>query len=265
MSSAPRSILITGASSGIGRALATAYAAAGIHLALAGRDETRLEETAVQCRALGARVSTASIDVRDGDEMARWIRSVDDADPIELGIAGAGVTAGLGVGRLREHPTLVRNVIATNLIGAINTITPLAERMCMRGRGQIAVIGSIGALRGLPSCPAYSASKAALHAYAESLRPTLAAQGVRISTIAPGFVDTALNRDIVCPKPLMIPAERAAAIIRRRLERGEAVIAFPRLLALGLELSRLLPRRLTDLAFAAVHVDVPERADLLDQ
>lgn len=265
MSSAPRSILITGASSGIGRALATGYAAAGVHLALAGRDEGRLDETAAHCRAQGARVSTASIDVRDSKAMAGWIRAVDDGDPLELGIAAAGLTAGLGLGRLRENPAIVRNVIATNLIGAINTITPLAERMCMRGRGQVAVIGSIGALRGLPSCPAYSASKAGLHAYAESLRPTLAAQGVTISTIAPGFVDTALNRDIVCPKPLMIPAERAATIIRHRLERGEAVIAFPRLLALGLQLSRFLPRRLTDLAFAAVHVDVPERADLFDE
>lgn len=126
-------------------------------------------------------------------------------------------------------------------------------------------MGSIGALRGLPSCPAYSSSKAGLHAYAESLRPTLAAQGVGVTIIAPGFVDTALNRDIVCPKPLIMSAERAASIIRRRLERGDAVIAFPRLLALGLQLTRLLPRRLTDLAFAAVHVDVPERAELYNE
>lgn len=263
--SAPCSIVITGASSGIGRALAMSYAAPGIHMALSGRNEGRLEETAAQCRAKGAAVTTASIDVRDRDRMAGWIRAIDDAAPIGLAIAGAGVTAGLGIGRLREDPAVVRNVIAINLIGAINTIDPVAERMCMRGRGQIAVIGSIGALRGLPSCPAYSASKAGLHAYAESLRPTLAAQGVTISTVAPGFVDTALNRDTVCPKPLIMSADRAAAIIRRRLERGDAVIAFPRLLAFGLHLTRLLPRRLTDLAFAAVHVDVPERTELYNE
>ena len=258
----PRSIVVTGASSGIGRALALAYAAAGIRLALAGRDQERLEEVAGQCKAKGATVTIATIDVRGHERMAAWIRAIDDADPIDLAIASAGVTAGLGIGRLQEDPVVVRNVIAINLIGAINVVDTVAERMRARGRGRIAVLGSIGALRGLPSCPAYSASKAGLHAYAESLRPTLAAQGVAISIVAPGFVDTALNRDIVCPKPLMMSAERAASIIRRRLERGDAVIAFPRLLALGLQLTHLLPRRLTDLAFAAVHVDVPERAEL---
>lgn len=263
--SAPRSIVITGASSGIGHALAISYAAPDVRMALIGRDEGRLKEAARQCRAKGAAVTTASIDVRDQARMADWIRAIDDAEPVELAIASAGVTAGLGIGRLREDPAVVRNVIATNLIGAINTIDPLAERMCMRGRGRIAIMGSIGALRGLPSCPAYSASKAGLHAYAESLRPSLAAQGVAITIIAPGFVDTALNRDIVCPKPLMMSADRAAAIIRRRLERGDAIIVFPRLLALGLQLTRLLPRRLTDLAFAAVHVDVPERAELYNE
>lgn len=263
--SAPRSIVITGASSGIGRALAINYAAADIRMALLGRDESRLEEVAEQCRSKGAAVTTASIDVRDRARMAGWIRAIDDADPVDLAIASAGVTAGLGIGRLREDPVVVRNVFAINLIGAINTIDPVVERMCMRARGRIAVVGSIGALRGLPSCPAYSASKAGLHAYAESLRPTLAAQGVGITIVAPGFVDTALNRDIVCPKPLMMSAERAASIIRRRLERGDAVIAFPRLLAFGLQLTRMLPRRLTDLAFAAVHVDVPERAELYNE
>lgn len=263
--SAPGSIVITGASSGIGRALAIGYAAPGVRMALLGRDQGRLDEVAAQCRSKGAAVTTASIDVRDRTRMASWIRTVDDADPVDLAIAGAGVTAGLGIGRLREDPVVVRNVIAINLIGAINTIDPVAERMCMRARGRIAVVGSIGALRGLPSCPAYSASKAGLHAYAESLRPTLAAQGVGVTIVAPGFVDTALNRDIVCPKPLIMSAERAASIIRRRLERGDAVIAFPRLLAFGLQLTRLLPRRLTDLAFAAVHVDVPERAELYNE
>lgn len=261
MSSAPQSIVITGASSGIGRALALAYAAPGIHLALAGRDQSRLDETAGRCRAAGATVTKGLIDVRDRERTASWIRAVDDCHPIDLAIASAGITAGLGMGRLREEPAVVHDVITTNLFGAINTIDPVAERMCMRGRGRVAVVGSIGAFRGLPSCPAYSASKAGIHAYAESLRPTLAAQGVTMTIIAPGFVETALNRDIVCPKPLQMTADRAAAIIQRRLDRGDAVIAFPRLLSYGLQLTRLLPRRWVDLALVRIHVDVPDRSE----
>ena len=163
------------------------------------------------------------------------------------------------MGRLRENPDIVRNIIATNLVGTINTIDPVVERMCMRGRGRVAVMGSIGALRGLPYCPAYSASKAALHAYAEGLRGALARQGVGVTIIAPGFVSTPLNDDIVCPKPLIMSDVRAARLVRRRLDRGAALIAFPRLLWYGLMLTRLLPWRLTDAAFARVHVDVPEQ------
>jgi short-subunit dehydrogenase len=261
MSSASRSIVITGASSGIGRALAIAYAAPGVHLALAGRDQSRLDETAGRCMAAGAAVTTGLIDVRDRDRMTSWIRAVDDTGPIGLAIASAGISAGLGMGRLREDPAVARSVIATNLFGAINTIDPVVERMCMRGRGRVAVVGSIGAFRGLPSCPAYSVSKAGVHAYAESLRPTLAAQGVAITIIAPGFVETPLNRDIVCPKPLQMTADRAAAIIRRRLDRGDAIIAFPRLLAYGLQLTRLLPRRWVDLALHRIHVDIPDHSE----
>ena len=167
MTPRPRSVLITGASSGIGRALAREYAAAGMHVALSGRNQDRLDTVAADCRAKGATVTVGLVDVRDRSELSQWILSVDDAHPIDLAIANAGITAGTGMGRLREHPDIVRNVIATNLVGTINTIDPVVERMCMRGRGRIAVMGSIGAVRGLPYCPAYSASKAAVHAYAE--------------------------------------------------------------------------------------------------
>jgi short-subunit dehydrogenase len=261
MAFSPRSILITGASSGIGRALALNYAAPDMHLALGGRNHDRLEAVAADCRAKGATVTLGVLDVRDRTRMAEWIFSVDDAHPIELAIVNAGVTSGIGMGRLREHPDIVRNVIATNVIGTINTVDPLVERMCMRARGRIAVMGSLGALRGLPACPAYSASKAAVHAYAEGLRGALAPLGVGVTIIAPGFVATELNNNIVCPKPLLMDTARAARIIRRGLNRERAVIVFPRTLYYASLLVRLLPRRWTDAVLAAVEVDVPEKFD----
>ena len=261
MKQKPRSILITGASSGIGKALALEYAAAGSDLALSGRDQERLEAVAADCRAKGASVTIGLVDVRDRNKLAQWIFSFDDAHPIDLAIANAGVTAGTGIGRIREDADIVRNVIATNLVGTINTIDPIVERMCMRARGRIAVMGSLGALRGMPYSPSYSASKAAVHAYAEGLRGAIARQGVGVTIIAPGFVSTPLNSEIICPKPLLVSDRRAARIIRRGLDRGRAVIAFPRTLYYALLLTRLLPPRWSDAAFAAVHVDVPEKFD----
>lgn len=256
-----RSILITGASSGIGRALAQAYAAPGVRLALGGRNRERLEEIAAACRAKGAEAATAEIDVREREKLAAWIRSVDDAKPIDLAIASAGITSGLGIGRQREYPEAVRAMFAINLAGSVNTAEPVIERMCARGAGQVAFMGSIAAVRGLPSCPAYCAAKAAVHAYAESLRGGLTPQGVTVSLIVPGFVATALNKDIVSPKPLQISAERAASIIRRGLDRRRPVIAFPRLLYYGAHALRLLPARFGDYVLRLAHVDIPETSE----
>jgi short-subunit dehydrogenase len=259
MSIRKKSILITGASSGIGRALAREYAATGVHIALGGRNQERLETIAAECRAMGATVTKGCVDIRDRTRLSDWIRSVDDANPIDIAIANAGITAGIGENREREHPDLVRQVIATNLIGTINTIDPLVERMCRRGRGHIAVMGSVAAVRGLPYCPAYCASKAALHAYAEGLRSVLSRQNVNVTIIAPGFVATAMTKNIVSPKPLMMSDVRAARIIRRGLERNKTVIVFPRMLYYALMLTGFLPKRWTDIAFSAVQVDVPEK------
>jgi short-subunit dehydrogenase len=254
----PRSILITGASSGIGRALALNYAGPDVRLALLGLNQEHLDEVSEQCRARGAVINAAQIDVRTRDKLAEWIRSVDDDNPLDLVIASAGIATGLGMGRLREDPDAVRAIISINLIGVLNTVDPAIERMCTRGRGQIAFIGSIAAVRGLPYSPAYCATKAAIHAYAEGLRGGLAAMGVRVSLIIPGFVATALNEDMIVYKPLLLSDVRAARIIRRGLDRGAPVIAFPRLLYYGAHLLRLFPARWVDYALNLGHVDIHE-------
>ena len=257
----PRSVLITGASSGIGRALALAYAAPGVRLALIGRDAGRLEGTAQAARGNGAEVETGTVDVRDRAAMARWIGAADAAQPIDLAIANAGITTGLGPDDLAEDPEAVRAIIATNLLGVLNTAEPLIAPMAARGRGQLAFVGSIAGLHGLPYSPAYCVTKAGVHAYAESIRPRLEARGVIVSLIVAGFVKTPLNDSISARKPGEMSDAAAAALIKRRLAKGHATIAFPFFLYAGAVLGRFLPARLYDRIMSGVRASVPRTAE----
>jgi short-subunit dehydrogenase len=253
-----RAILITGASSGIGRALALAYAGPRISLSLIGRDRERLENTAAAARAQGAEVATAELDVRDQAAMSQWIAEEDMRRPFDLAIANAGITTGLAPRQLAEDSSAVRAITGINLIGVFNTVEPLIAPMCVRGKGQIAFIGSIAGIRGLPYSPAYCATKAAVHAYSESLRGRLAACGVQVSLVIPGFVKTPMNENIVSIKPLQISDARAALIIRRGLEKGKSVIAFPQLLYRLAWLARLLPASLVDKIMSGIEVSIPQ-------
>ncbi|HUB64516.1 MAG TPA: SDR family NAD(P)-dependent oxidoreductase [Methylocella sp.] len=254
----PRSILITGASSGIGRALALTYARHGVFLALIGRDRERLEDIAAAARAQGAEVSLGQLDVRDQEAMARWITAADARHPFDLVIANAGITTGLAPGDLAEEPAAVRAILGINLIGVLNTVEPLLRPMGARGAGQIVFIGSIAGVRGLPYAPAYCATKAAVHAYSESLRGRMEARGVRVSLVIPGFVKTPLNESIETMKPLEISATQAAVRIQRGLKRGRAIIAFPRSLYCLARLSRVLPVRCVDKVMAHFKVIIPK-------
>lgn len=252
-----RAILITGASSGIGRALALEYAAPGVTLHLVGRDAARLEETAAAARAKGAQAQAHRLDVRDRAALGAALAAIDAQTPLDLVVANAGVTTGLPAGALAEDPEAVRGIIAINLLGALNTIEPMIEPFCARGRGVLALTGSLAALRGLPYSPAYCATKAAVHLYAESLRGKLRQRGVKVSLIVPGFVHTPLNADLVSLKPLAMSDARAARIIRRGLDRGRPTIVFPRLLYWGIRLLTVLPAGLVDYFMVRQHVDVP--------
>jgi NADP-dependent 3-hydroxy acid dehydrogenase YdfG len=254
----PKTILITGASSGIGRALAYVYARDGVSLSLIGRDRERLEDTAAAARAQGAEVSIGQLDVRDQDAMTHWIKTADMRRPFDLVVANAGITNGVAPGEIAEDPRAVRAIVGTNLVGVLNTVEPLIAPMCARGTGQIAFVGSIAGLRGLPYAPSYCATKAAVHAYSESLRGRIEARGVRVSLIIAGFVKTPLNDSIDGMKPLEITGTDAAILIQRGLERGKAIIAFPRSLYLMARLARILPARLTDKVLARIQVSVPE-------
>ncbi|MEZ5840186.1 MAG: SDR family NAD(P)-dependent oxidoreductase [Hyphomicrobiales bacterium] len=257
----PASVLITGASSGIGRALALEYAAPGRHLVLIGRNADRLEEVATAARQKGATVTIGAIDVRDRLALAGFITAIDRETPIDLAIANAGVTGGIGRDRPFETPEAVRALLAVNLVGVLNTVEPLLEPMSRRRAGRIAVVGSISGLKGMLYSPAYCAAKSAVHAWADSMRGSLARFGVGVTLIVPGFVTTPLNADLECPKPFAMPPERAARIIRRGLDRGRAVVAFPRIIVFATALLRYLPRRIVDRVMAGIEVEITETTD----
>lgn len=219
----PRSILITGASSGIGAALARRYARPGIQLALGGRDPGRLAATAAACRQAGARVAVHSVDVTDRRAMADWISGVDGEAPLDLVIANAGIA-----GRhLPDGPERTRAIFAVNLEGVLNTIEPAETAMVSRGSGHLALMSSVASFYGAPGSAAYCASKGAVRLLGEGLRRRLAQKGVVVSVICPGFVRTPMNAGIRPRLPLTMSAERAATIIERGLARGKARIAFP--------------------------------------
>jgi short-subunit dehydrogenase len=243
----PRSILITGASSGIGEALALRYAAAGTALALSGRDGGRLDTVAAACRARGAEVQTAVLNVTDRAALARWLETIDDARPIDLVIANAGISAGTADGT--ETSAQAHAIFAVNLDGALDTVLPLVPRLVRRRRGQIALMSSLASFRGFPGAPAYCASKAALRIWGEALRGDLAPHGVEVSVICPGFVVSRMTAQNKYKMPLLMPTDRAAAIIERGLARNRARIAFPFPIYFAAWLAGVLPPSLTDPLF----------------
>ncbi len=243
----PRSLLITGASSGIGEALATAYAAPGTSLALSGRDAARLETVAVACRQRGAIVQAATVDVTDAEAMVRWIDDIETAAPIDLVIANAGIGAGTEGGFETAEQT--RAVFDVNLDGVLNTVLPLIPRFVQRRRGQIALMSSLASFRGFPGAPTYCASKAAVRIWGEGLRGDLHQHGVGVSVICPGFVVSRMTARNKFRMPFLMSAERAAAIVKRGLARNRGRIAFPFPMYFAIWFAGTLPPLLTDPLF----------------
>ncbi len=239
-----RHILITGASSGIGAALARLYAAPGMRLDLWGRDADRLAAVAGAAEAMGAAPTTRRVDLLDRAAVAAAVAAADDAAPLDLVVANAGISnAGLAAHDDLEGGVLV---IAANLLGVWATVVPAAARMRARERGQLALMSSLAGDRGLPFGGAYGASKAGVRVLAESLRAELAPHGVKVSAICPGFVATPLTAKNRFAMPFLVDADTAARRIRHGLERDRPRIGFPWPLDLASRVAALLPSRLVD-------------------
>lgn len=224
MSIAP-SILITGASSGLGEALALRLSENGTHLWLTGRNEDRLDQTAKACRERGATVGTCVVDTTERETLSRFIKESDNTAPLTLVIANAGISGGTGSGGESEQQA--REIFDVNLTGVLNTIHPAIDAMRPRRAGHIAVMSSLAGYRGFPGAPAYSASKAAVKVYAEALHGSLAADGIKVTAICPGFVKSRMTAVNEFKMPFLMDADRAADIMVTGLNKGKALIAFP--------------------------------------
>jgi NADP-dependent 3-hydroxy acid dehydrogenase YdfG len=222
-----RTIVITGASSGIGEALALHYAQDKARLGLLGTNAGRLAAVAEKCRALGAEVEAQAIDVRDRERMAAWLEAFDNAHSVDLLFANAGLLGGLAAGEAIERADQSFELMDVNVMGVLNTIHPLLPRMTARRKGQIAITSSVAGLLPLQQMPSYSASKAAVLRYGLCLRDGLRAHGVKVSVICPGYIDTPMTGQVQGAKPFMRSAAYAAGQIARGLERNRPIIAFP--------------------------------------
>jgi NAD(P)-dependent dehydrogenase (short-subunit alcohol dehydrogenase family) len=196
-------------------------------------------------------------------------RRVERAPSLDLVIANAGISAGGDAGVASESTLspedaseTTRRVFAVNIDGVANTVLPALELMRARPlpmgrrhrgwRGQIAIMSSLAGFRGMPGAPAYAASKALEKAWGEALSARLADQGVAVTVILPGFVDTPMTERNPFPMPMLMPAEQAARIIKRRLQRRPARLAFPFPMFAGAWFLSLLPPWLIDPLLAAL-------------
>ncbi len=219
-------IVITGASSGIGEAIALDYAQPGTALALTGRDAERLETVAAACRAKGATVFAETIDVTERERFADWLKAFDDAHPVDLILANAGISIDKDNSSIDDF-AVIRRTFDVNVYGTLNTVEPLLDRMIARRRGQIAVVSSLAGFIGLPYSASYNASKAAVRVWGESLRYVMKKHDIGVSVICPGFVVSRMTANAPFPMPFLMSSARASAIIRRGLANNRARIAFP--------------------------------------
>jgi hypothetical protein len=213
-----RSIFITGASSGLGEGLAVEFARRGYAIAIAARRLERLETLAVRLTGLGAAaVLPLALDVTDfGSIDAALGRAAGEFGRLDVVVVNAGVGYSLPVGRGKFDQ--VRRTIDTDLTGAIATIEFALPRLRAQGGGQIVAITSVAGSRGMPFMGAYSAAKAGLHRYVQALRAEVHHEPITVTELAPGYIDTDINRDVKS-RPFVIPMPRGAAIMARMIER----------------------------------------------
>jgi short-subunit dehydrogenase len=244
-----RAGLVTGASSGIGAALAWELSRRGTHVVLAARRVERLEALRERIEAAGGSAEVHALDVRDVPRLRAFVKQLDARllerhGGLDLVVANAGVGLAEHASKLAWGP--IETTLAVNVVGAFATLHAGLECMLPRGRGTLAGISSLASLGGYPGAGAYPASKAALATYLETLRIDLAGSGLRVVDVQPGFVvsEMTTGERVAHPVPawLLVPVERAAEHIVRDLEHGRAISSFPASQSVPLRLLARAPR-----------------------
>lgn len=242
-------VFITGASSGIGAALARSYAARGARLALVARRREALEQLRAALPNPDQHVLYA-LDVNDHLALREAAEDfIARTGRVDVVIANAGISHGT----LTEHPEdlpVFEAILATNVTATYATFAPFVAHMRAHGRGRLVGIASVAGIRGLPGAAAYSASKAAVISYCESLRVELRGSGVRVVTIAPGYIRTPMTDRNDYPMPFLMPVERFAERAIASIEQGVSYRVIPWQMGVVAKLLRLLPNGVYDAVFA---------------
>ncbi|CAN7370186.1 SDR family oxidoreductase [Polaromonas sp. LjRoot131] len=245
-----RLVFITGASSGIGQALAMRFYSAGYRLALAARRTAEVQAWADANALSAGRYQVYSADVADSDSIvAAGLACVAAQGVPDVVIANAGISVGMDTA-VRSDLDVMAQTFATNNIGVAATFHPFMAGMAARGSGTLVGIGSVAGIRGLPGHGAYCASKAAVIAYCESLRGELRPSGVKVVTICPGYIDTPLTRENRYPMPFLMKADTFADQAFATIQAGHSYRVIPWQMGVVAKLLRLLPNALFDKALA---------------
>lgn len=289
-------ILITGASSGIGEALALHYAKTRAkNLFICGRNPDRLKIVENKCRNLGTVTYSKIVDVTDKETMSEWIKECNNIAELNLVIANAGI------GVINETNQAIYDTFNTNVTGVLNTVLPTIDiyksilikqknenssldrfisnmknkkqafyipiwnKIFQSKKGNeffhmhnhsIAIVSSIAGYHGLATCPAYSATKACVKAWGEALRVKLNPLGINVSVICPGFVRSRITDKNTCPMPYFMEGDVAAQIIAKGLEKNKGIIAFPWQLRFATWFVSILPNWLSD----KIYAKLPDKA-----